>query len=152
MFRIRVSVANVFVLQASTGIVDAQHSVEVPVSLKKTLPVELFQDSKLTVKLAVEFVLYTSEYETRGSKAFWSQHGSEALRKTIVCSVERAAAHKSSIHSLDAAQLGAFDGNRAGRADTEASGASQISISPDVLEFEGAFDLYGRLSCSFQFC
>lgn len=134
VFRIRVSVANVFVLTAASGVIEAEHSVEIPIALKKTLPAEFAHASDMTVKLAVEFVPFGPDYESRGSKAFWSQRGADAVRKTIVCVVSRSAGHKGSIHALDAAKLGAFDGNPDR---PPSSGAKQVKISPDSLEFEG---------------
>lgn len=134
IFRVRVSASNVFVLQASTGIVDAQHSVEVPISLKKSLPADFMHAEELTVKLAVEFVLYSPEYESRGSKAFWIEQGKDAIRKTIMCVVTRASVHKGSVQHLDAQKLGAFEG---GLGDKAVPGSSQMEISPQQLEFEG---------------
>lgn len=141
VFRIRVSVSNIFVLQAATGIVEAQHSVEVPVSLKKTLPSEFGHASELTIKLAVEFVAHTSDYESKGSKAFWSECGADALRKTIVCNVARTAAHKNSIHALDANKVGVFDHSHTDTANEPVCGAAMMEISPQSLDFEGNFIL-----------
>ena len=126
-------------LQAATGIIEAQHSVEVPVSLKKTLPSEFGHVSELTVKLAVEFVPHTSDYESKGSKAFWSQCGADAMRKTIVCTVARTAAHKDSIHALDVNKFGVFEHSHVNRADELPCGAAMMEISPQTLDFEGKF-------------
>ena len=135
IYRIRVSMANVLILQAPTGIIEPQHSVETPISLKKNLPAECAHMNDVTVKLAVEFAEYSSEYEICGSKAFWSEKGSDAIRKSIFCRLQKEEVRKPSIHALSSNKLDAFEQNERSYAGAGKSGADLIHLSSECLKF-----------------
>jgi hypothetical protein len=111
--------------------------VDVPISLKNILPTDILRHrSELNVKLAVDFVAYSAEYDHRGSRAFWNLRGDDAIQKSVVCHVYKVTGHKGSIHALSSDAMIAFEHTEKVRLGTS-TGASAMKISPTFLEFEG---------------
>lgn len=133
VFRIRVSTPNVFVLQVATGTVEPQHSVDIPISLKKTLPADFMHVTELFVKLSIEFVSYHPDYEALGSKAFWMSRNGDAVKKTVVCEIVRTP----KIPKVDPLATNVRNAFVSIPSKLEISAAENMQISPKILHFEG---------------
>lgn len=81
VFRLRVSVQNMFVLKTTEGVIEPSKKTSIPVVLKTFPPVRA--DDTLA-KFSVEFLECDDDYYIMGSKEFWKARNSSIVCKKIL--------------------------------------------------------------------
>jgi hypothetical protein len=88
IFRIRVSVPNLFVLQSSEGVLDPAQKLSIPVVLK-AFPSGADgggDPASPLAKFAIEFLEFSdNSYYMSGAKAFWKENASSIVIKKLIC-------------------------------------------------------------------
>ncbi len=88
VFRIRVSVPNLFVLKTSEGVLDPGARLSIPVVLK-SMPGGSSSDENPLAKFAVEFLECEDDYYIMGAKAFWKAKSDTVEVKKILSKAEK---------------------------------------------------------------
>jgi hypothetical protein len=127
VFRIRVSISNILAIPVTSGTLGPSQSIQIPVSAKRYLPAEYQHEDEIIVKIAIDILPLSSDYSASGSRSFWQKHSSNALRKTVTCSIKR---HQS--------PKGEADGYFGSDAKLDISASSEdVSVYPERLKFRG---------------
>jgi hypothetical protein len=130
IFRIRVSISNLFNIQIANGTIESEHSIDIPLSLKKNIAAEYSHMDELKVKFAVEILIHSEEFDSIGSKAYWTKYSNDSIRKSVICEILRR--NKKLMMQID-------DNKSVSEQSKviQADGASSVQIMPQQLVFEG---------------